>query len=86
MAGRQHGKEVIQLLFRVQHQQLIDLADIPALWWIAQRHIQHQRFQQIHLRGVPEMVALLAAGILDDNVTEYLRHQFIALDLRQAVP
>jgi len=86
MAGRQHGKTVVQLLLCVQHQQFVDLADIPALRCIAQRHIQHQRFQQVHLRGVPEMVALLAAGIFDDNVTEYLRHQFIALDLRQAVP
>ena len=86
MAGRQHGKEVIQLFLRVQYQQLIDLADIPALRWIAQRHIQHQRFQQVHLRGVPEMVALLAAGIFDDNVAEDLRHQLITLNLRQTVP
>ena len=86
MAGRQHGKEVIQFLLRVQHQQLIDLTDVPALRWITQRHIQYQRFQQVHLRGVPEMVAFFAAGISDDNVTEDLRHQFIALDLRQAVP
>ena len=86
MTGRQHGKEIIQILFRVQYQQFIDLSDILALRGITQRHIQDQCFQKVHFRGVPEMVTFFAAGIFDDNVAEDLCHQFIPFDLREAVP
>ena len=37
-------------------------------------------------RTVPEVVSPLAAGILDDDITEKLGHQLLALNLGEAVP
>jgi len=86
MRGRQPVKQIVQLLLAFQCQQLVHLPDVFALGRVALFHIQHQSLEQIRFRVVPEMVFTLDSGILDNHIAKQLRHQFLPLDLRQAVP
>ena len=86
MGDVQYVKDGVQLLFAAHGKKLVDLTDVALLRRIAPLHIEHQSFQQIQFGVVPEVVSPLAAGILDDDITEKLCHQFLALDLGQAVP
>ena len=79
-------KQSVQLLLTAHGQQLVDLSDVLFFIRIAPLHIEDQCFQQIHLGVVPEVVSFSTACILDDNVTEKLRHQLLPVDLRQTVP
>ena len=86
MGDVQYVKDGVQLLFAAHGKKLVDLTDVALLRRIAPLHIEHQSFQQIQFGVVPEVVSPLAAGILDDDITEKLGHQFLALDLGEAVP
>ena len=79
-------KQFVQLLFRAAYKQLIRLANVPTLRWIAALDKQHKCFEKIHFGAVPEMVAPVAACVADDNVAEKLCHQLLPVDLGQAVP
>ena len=65
---------------------MVDLADVLFLRRVVVADIQHQRLEQIEFRVVPKVVALLTAGILYNHITKQLGHQFLTLNLRQAVP
>ena len=41
---------------------------------------------QIHFAAVPEVVAPFRAGVFNNDIAKALCHQFIALDLRKAIP
>ena len=87
MGRRKSFKQAVQFRFRIQRQQPVDLTDVLMLCIVALVHIQHQRFKQVHFGGIPEVVALAAVhSIFDDNIYEKLRHQFLSLDFRKAVP
>ena len=86
MGDVQHIKDGVQLLLAAHGEKLVHLPDIAFLQRIPPLHIEHQGLEQIQLGGIPEMVSPLAAGILDDDITEKLCHQFLALDLGEAVP
>ena len=86
MRNRKNTKKRVQLLFGAGGNQLIHLADILLFLGIAGGNIEDQRLEQIHFGAVPEVVAFLAAGIFDDDVTEKLSHQFLTADLRKAIP
>ena len=86
MVIRQNLKQAVQLIFGLECKQPINLAHIPVFRWIASVCIENQCFQQIHFRAVPEMVALGAAGVLDNDINEQLRHQFLTVHFRKAVP
>ena len=43
--------------------------------------IEHQRFEQISLAVVPEMVALALPGVGDDDIGQHLRQQSIAVQV-----
>ena len=86
MRGRQQIKQAVQFFFRGVGNQLVDFLHRPAPVRVALFHIQDQCFEQIHLCAVPKVVAPLAAGILDNHIAKKLRHQLVALDLRQAGP
>ena len=87
MGGRQNIKQAIQVGFPVQRQQPVHLADIPVFFGIALVHIEDEGFQQVHLTGVPEVVALAGAvGVLDNDIHKKLRHQFLPFHFGKAVP
>ena len=86
MPQRERVKQLVQLLFRTAHEQLIRFADVPPLRWIAALDKQDERLEKIHFGAVPEVVAPVAAGVADDNVAEKLRHQLLTIDLGQAIP
>ena len=86
MADGENIKNGVQLLFTAHGEKLIDLPDIALLWRVALFHIEDQGFQQIQLGVVPKVVTLSVACVLDNHVAEQLGHQFLALDLRKAVP
>ena len=87
MGGRQNIKQAIQVGFPVQRQQPVHLTDIPVFFRIALVHIEDKGFQQVHLTGVPEVVALAGAvGVLDDDIHKKLRHQFLPFHFGKAVP
>ena len=86
MRNRKNTKKRVQLLFGAGGNQLIHLADILLFLGIAGGNIEDQRLEQIHFGAVPEVVAFLAAGILDDDVAEKLSHQFLTADLRKTIP
>ena len=65
---------------------MVHLADVPLFLGVADGNIENQRLEQIHFGAVPEVVAFLAAGILDDDVTKKLGHQFLTADLRKTIP
>ena len=65
---------------------MVHLADVPLFLGVADGNIENQRLEQIHFGAVPEVVAFLAAGILDDDVTKKLSHQFLTADLRKTIP
>ena len=86
MAHRQDVKQGVQFLLTAHSKQLVNFADVLFFRRVVVADVQHQRLEQIEFGVVPEVVALLTAGILYDNITEQLGHQFLALNLRQAVP
>ena len=86
MPQRERVKQFVQLLFRAAYKQLIRLANVPTLRWIAALDEQDKCFEKIHFGAVPEVVSAVAAGVADDNVAEKLRHQLLPVDLGQAVP
>ena len=87
MGGRQNIKQVVQIGFPIQCQQPVHLADIPVFFGIALVHIEDEGFQQVHLTGVPEVVALAGTvGVLDDDIHKKLRHQFLPFHFGKAVP
>ena len=86
MRNRKNTKKRVQLLFGAGGNQLIHLADILLFLGIAGGNIEDQRLEQIHFGAVPEVVAFLAAGILDDDIAEKLSHQFLTADLRKTIP
>ena len=65
---------------------MVHFADVLLFLGIAGGNIEDQRLEQIHFGAVPEVVAFLAAGILDDDVAEKLGHQFLTADLRKTIP
>ena len=65
---------------------MVHFADVLLFLGIAGGNIEDQCFEQIHFCAVPEVVAFLAAGILDDDVTKKLGHQFLTADLRKTIP
>ena len=67
-------KKRIQFLFGTGGEQLVHFADVLLFLGIAGGNIEDQRLEQIHFGAVPEVVAFLAAGILDDDITKELRH------------
>ena len=79
-------KKRIQFLFGTGGEQLVHFADVLLFLGIAGGNIEDQRLEQIHFGAVPEVVAFFAAGILDDNVTKKLGHQFLTADLRKTIP
>ena len=79
-------KKRIQFLFGTGGEQLVHFADVLLFLGIAGGNIEDQRLEQIHFCAVPEVVAFLAAGILDDDVTKKLGHQFLTADLRKTIP
>lgn len=86
MSQRERVKQFVQFLFRAAYKQLIRFANVSPFRWIAALDKQDKRLEKIHLSAVPEMVTPVAARIADDNIAEKLRHQFLSVDLRQAVP
>ena len=86
MPQRERVKQFVQFLFRAAYKQLIRFANVSPFRWIAALDKQDKRLEKIHLSAVPEMVTPVAARIADDNIAEKLRHQFLSVDLRQAVP
>ena len=50
----------------------MDVSDHTILLFlgIADGNIEDQRLEQIHFGAVPEVIAFLATGILDDDVTK----------------
>ena len=69
-----------------RYKQLIRLANVPTLRWIAALDKQDERLEKIHFGAVPEVIAPVAAGVADDDIAEKLRHQLLSVDLGQAVP
>ena len=56
-------------------QQPVDFANVAVFFRIALIHIQYQGLEQIHLAGIPEMVALaVVRGVLDDDIYKKLGH------------
>ena len=87
MCQWQNVKQAVQLTFAALGDEVVHLANIPLLRRVCEINIQNQCFQQVHLAGIPETVALAGAvGVFDDNVYEKLRHQLLSLDFFQAVP
>ena len=86
MTNRQDIKQSVQFLLAAHGKQLIDFTDVPLLRRVIIAHIQHQCLEQIEFGVVPEVVAPLTAGVLDDHITKQLGHQLFPFDLRQAVP
>ena len=87
MCQWQNIKQAVQLTFAALGDEVVHLANIPLLRRVCEINIQNQCFQQVHLAGIPETVALASAvGVFDDNVYEKLRHQLLSLDFFQAVP
>ena len=86
MPQRERVKQLVQFLFRAAYKQLIRFANVSSFRWIAALDKQHKCFEKIHFGAVPEVVSAVAAGVADDNVAEKLRHQFLSVDLGQAVP
>ena len=86
MPQRERVKQFVQFLFRAAYKQLIRLANVPTLRWIAALDKQNKCFEKIHFGAVPEVVAPVAACVADDNVAEKLRHQLLPIDLGQAIP
>ena len=86
MPQRERVKQFVQFLFRAAYKQLIRFANVSPFRWIAALDKQDERLEKIHLGTVPEVVSAVAAGVADDNVAEKLRHQFLPVDLGQAVP
>ena len=86
MGGRQQVEQAAQFLFRCVRNQLVDLFHgFPSLR-VSLFHIQNQSLEEIHFCAVPEVIAPLAAGIFNNDVTKELCHQFVAFDFRKAGP
>ena len=66
----------------------MDVSDHTILLFlgIADGNIEDQRLEQIHFGAVPEVVAPFRAGVFNNDIAKALCHQFIALDLRKAIP
>lgn len=56
----------------------MDVSDHTILLFlgIADGNIEDQRLEQIHFGAVPEVIAFLATGILDDDVTKTSRIRY----------
>ena len=84
---RQDIKQAVQLTFAALRDEVIHFTDVPLFRRVSEVNVQDQCFQQIHLAGIPETVTFPGAvGVLDDDIHEKLRHQFLPLDFFQAVP
>ena len=86
MPQRERVKQFVQFLFRAAYKQLIRFANVPSFRGIAALDKQDERLEKIHFGAVPEMVPTVAAGVVDDDIAEKLRHQLLSVDLGQAVP
>ena len=83
MIQRQLFKKCRQLPFAVLGQELVGGRQVLRLRAAApvQIDIEHQRFEQIGLAVVPEMVALALTGVGDDDIDQHLRQQGIAVQV-----
>ena len=87
MRQRQNIKQTVQLTFAALRDKVVHLTDDPLLRRVGEVNVQDQRFQQVHLSRIPEAVTFAGAvGVLDDDIHEKLRHQFLPLNFFQAVP
>ena len=87
MRQRQNIKQAVQLTFAALRDKVVHLTDGPLLRRVGEVNVQDQRFQQVHLSRIPEAVTFAGAvGVLDDDIHEKLRHQFLPLNFFQAVP
>ena len=84
---RQNIEQAVQLALAALRDKVVHLTNVPLFWRVGKVNVQDQRFQQVHLAGIPETIALArAVGILNDDIYEKLRHQFLPLNFFQAVP
>ena len=84
---RQNIEQAVQLALAALRDKVVHLTNVPLFWRVGKVNVQDQRFQQVHLAGIPETIALACAvGILNDDIYEKLRHQFLPLNFFQAVP
>lgn len=69
-------------------QQLVDVGQILPLRreGFVQVGIEDQRFQQVCLTAIPEMIAFAVAGIANNDVGEDLSHHGISVQIGHAVP
>ena len=87
MRQRQNIKQAVQLTFAALRDKVVHLTNIPLFRRVGEVNVQDQRFQQVHLSRIPEAVTFAGAvGVLDDDIHEKLRHQFLTLNFFQTVP
>ena len=65
---------------------MVHLADVLLFLGVTDGNIEDQSLEQIHFGAVPEVVAFLAASILNDDIAKELGHQFLTADLRKTIP
>ena len=84
---RQNIEQAVQLALAALGNKVVHLTDVSLFRRVGEINVQDQRFQQVHLAGIPKTVAFPGAvGVLDDDIHEKLRHQFLPLNFFQAVP
>ena len=87
MRGRKRLEQCVKLGFPIESQQPVDFANVAVFFRIALIHIQYQSLEQIHLAGIPEVVALaVVRGVFDDDIYKKLGHEFLPLNFGKAAP
>ena len=88
MVRRQFLKHDGQLFFGIVGQQLVNVGQILPLRRerLVQVGIENQRFQQVRLAVIPEMIAFAVAGVADNDVCENLSHHGVSVQIGHTVP
>ena len=88
MIRRQFLEHDGQRFLGIVSQQLVDVGQILPLRreGFVQVGIENQRFQQVRLTVIPEMIAFAVAGVADNDVCENLSHHGVSVQIGHAVP
>ena len=70
MGVRKDIKQTVQLFLRLESKKLVYLSHVFGFFRIALIYVKYKCFQKVHFSRIPEMIALAAAGVLDDHIHE----------------
>lgn len=88
MIRRQFLEHDGQRFLGIVGQQLVDIGQILPLRRerLVQIGVENQRFQQVRLAVIPEMIAFAVACVADNDVCEDLSHHGVSVQVGHAVP